>query len=136
MTDILSGPALQSPPTETNGAATSGTMTAPTRTAAEVAEELVVDVRPTLLEPPSAAASAGGITAATWRTGQVTAMWGIDEQRNAWMHVSGIGWKKLFNGRDGAFTALVALASQARQTARTVQFREEADGMVYEIYLW
>jgi hypothetical protein len=28
------------------------------------------------------------------------------------------------------------MASQARQTGRTVNFREEADGMVYEIYLW
>jgi hypothetical protein len=52
------------------------------------------------------------------------------------MHVPSLGWRKLFNGKDGAFTALVTLASQARQTGRTINFREEGDGMVYEIYLW
>ncbi len=66
----------------------------------------------------------------------VTAMWSINEARNAWMHVPGLGWRKLYNGRDGAFMALVALAGQARQTGRQIVFREEADGMVYEIYLW
>jgi hypothetical protein len=56
--------------------------------------------------------------------------------RNAWANVAGVGWKKIFNGRDGAFQALVSLLSQARQTNRTVNLREEADGMIYEVYLW
>ena len=45
-------------------------------------------------------------------------------------------WFGQYNGRDGAFQALVALAAQARQTNRIVNLREEADGMIYEIYLW
>jgi hypothetical protein len=92
-----------------------------------------------VLAPPSAAADAGARAqqvTATWRNGTVTALWSINQARNAWMHVPGIGWKKLFNGRDWSFTALVTLASQARQTGRQIAFREEADGMVYEIYLW
>jgi len=52
------------------------------------------------------------------------------------MRVVGLGWKRLYNGRDGAFIALTILAAQARQVGRPVNFREEADGMVYEIYLW
>jgi hypothetical protein len=66
----------------------------------------------------------------------VAALWSINEVRNAWVYLSGVGWKKLYNGRDWAFTALVALASQARETGRTINAREEADGMTYEIYLW
>jgi hypothetical protein len=92
-----------------------------------------------VLAPPSAAADAGAgaqQVTATWRTGTVTALWSMNQTRNAWMHVPGIGWRKLFNGRDWSFTALVTLASQARQTSRQIAFREEADGMVYEIYLW
>jgi hypothetical protein len=90
--------------------------------------------------PPATAtatdgAAAGAVTA-TWRSGQVTALWSINEVRNAWVHVAGVGWKKIYNGRDGAFMALTALASQARQTGRSINFREEADGMIYEIYLW
>lgn len=89
-------------------------------------------------EPPATVtdgAAAGAVTA-TWRSGQVTALWSINEVRNAWVHVAGVGWKKIYNGRDGAFMVLTALASQARQTGRSINFREEADGMIYEIYLW
>jgi hypothetical protein len=65
-----------------------------------------------------------------------SATWSIDQTRNVFMLVRGPGWRKLDNGRDGAFGALTSLASQARQTGRQISFREEADGMVYEIHLW
>ena len=112
-----SAPSLQGPPPATGGMA-------------------VANSGPTLVAPPSAVGADGGVTASTWRSGQVTATWSIDEVRNAWIQVAGVGWKKLYNGRDGAFTALAILAAQAHQTGRVIQFREEADGMVYEIYLW
>jgi hypothetical protein len=101
--------------------------------------EAEIEGRPTL-DPTSIAgiqAEAIGAVTGTWRTGTtVTALWSINEVRNAWMHVSGLGWRKLYNGRDGSFRALVTLASHARQTGRPINFREEADGMVYEIYSW
>lgn len=92
---------------------------------------------PSLRDPSSVSeADMAGVTA-IWRSSQyVDAMWSIDQTRNAFMMVRGLGWRKIYNGRDGAFTALVSLASQARQTGRQVSFREEPDGMVYEIYLW
>ena len=93
------------------------------------------------LQPP--AAVTGGVTTAaqavtaTWLNGLVVdALWSINETRNAWFHVQGGAWYKIYNGRDGAFTALLTLASQARQTGRAMNVRQEADGMVYEIYLW
>jgi hypothetical protein len=52
------------------------------------------------------------------------------------MRVVNIGWKKIFNGGDASFIALTTLAAQARQTGRPINYREEADGMVHEIYLW
>jgi hypothetical protein len=96
------------------------------------------DSAPTL-EPPASSQREGvteGVTASVWRSGTVTAFWAINEHRNAWMQVSGVGWKRIYNGRDGAFQALTTLAAQARQTGRQIHFREESDGMVYEIYLW
>ena len=63
-------------------------------------------------------------------------MWCINQTRNAFLHVKGGAWKKIYNGSDYAFTALTTLASQARQTAKPISFREEADGMVHEIYLF
>jgi hypothetical protein len=91
---------------------------------------------PTLAPPTAAAETAGEITA-TWRTNvKIDALWSIDETRNAWVRVVGLGWRKIYNGRDGAFQALLTLAAQARQTNRPSNLREEADGMIYEIYLW
>ena len=91
--------------------------------------------------PGTAGAAAAMVTSdgigSTWHNGvTVDALWVVNEVRNAWMRVAGVGWKKLYNGRDGAFTALAILAAQARQTGKTINYREEADGMVYEIYLW
>jgi hypothetical protein len=86
--------------------------------------------------PPAAALTSEAVTG-TWRNNvKIDALWSIDEARNAWVRVVGLGWRKIFNGRDGAFLALTALASQARQANRPVNLREEADGMIYEIYLW
>lgn len=91
------------------------------------------------LEPPQLATGtreAEGVTAATWHTGVVTAQWAIHETRNAWIQLSGLGWRKIFNGRDGAFQALVTLAAQSRQTGRQIHVRVDDDQMVHEIYLW
>jgi hypothetical protein len=95
------------------------------------------DTSPTL-SPPAVAAAAGDEAAgATWRNNvRIDALWSIDETRNVFVHVVGLGWRKIYNGRDGAFQALTTLASQARQTNKAVNLREEADGMIYEIYLW
>jgi hypothetical protein len=91
---------------------------------------------PTMAPPATAARAAEAITG-TWRNNvSIDALWTIDEPRNAWVHVVGLGWRKIYNGRDGAFQALTTLASQARQTNRPVNLREEAGGMIYEVYLW
>jgi hypothetical protein len=93
------------------------------------------------MHPPgaagAAAAAAVGAVTGTWTSGlMIDATWSINEVRNVFVHVAGGGWKKIFNGTDGAFTALVTLAAQAKQTGHQVAVREEADGMVHEIYLW
>jgi hypothetical protein len=91
---------------------------------------------PTVLPPGLAAETAGEVTS-TWRSNvKIDALWSIDETRNAWVRVVGLGWRKIYNGRDGAFAALLTLAAQARQTNRPTNLREEPDGMIYEIYLW
>jgi len=98
-----------------------------------------VESGPTL-QPPSLAgdvATAVGAVTATWQYNKtVVATWSINEPRNAFMSVQGLGWRKLYNASDGAFVSLVFLATQARQTGRPISFREEPDGMVHEIYLW
>lgn len=133
------------PPPAAAGDGTTGTL--PTRLAPSDDVTLVTSVvpdtaGPTLLPPQAAASSAvtsassDGVTAAVWTYNKtVSATWCVNETRNAWMLVDGVGWKKIFNGTDGAFTALATLAAQARQTGRTMSFREDG-GVVREIYLW
>lgn len=75
--------------------------------------------------------------ATIWRRNQViNGLWGKNETRNSWISITGIGWKKLANTTDSGITALTILASQALETGRPVDCREEADGMIHEIYLW
>ena len=87
------------------------------------------------LMPPAEAAGAGGVIA--WQSDKrITALWGINENRNSWVHVDGVGWKKLVANSDSAIVALTQLAAHAKQGNRPVNYREEADGMIYEMYIW
>lgn len=88
------------------------------------------------LQPPSA--TRGAITAiGAWQADKrITALWCNSSTRNAFMHVAGIGWKRLNPSNDSAWSALVLLADQARQTGCRIDYRDEADGLVHEIYLW
>jgi hypothetical protein len=89
-------------------------------------------------EPPAAiqaGAVTGGVTA--WVNGQkVNALWSINENRNSWVGVAGVGWIKLANNSDSAVVALTVLGAHAKQTQGAINYRKEADGMIHEIYAW
>jgi hypothetical protein len=88
---------------------------------------------PTL--PPTASVSSGEITA--WQNDKrINALWAINENRNVFVGVTGIGWKKLANNNDSAIVALTLLSGSARITQTTVNYRDEADGMIHEMYVW
>jgi hypothetical protein len=76
-----------------------------------------------------------GITA--WQNNKrVTGLWSINQDKNAWVHVDGIGWKKLANNSASAIIALTLLGTHAREKAAVVNYREESDGLIHEIYVW
>ena len=93
---------------------------------------------PTLVPPTEAeiqAAEAEGIAA--WYSGKkITALWSSDANRNSYIAVPGLGWKKLSNANDSSTVSLTMLAATAEQTNANVNIRVEADGMVHEIYVW
>jgi len=135
-TNNLAGPTL-APPGELSTSEAGG-LAAPTATEEQIATIAGDSAAAPTLTPPSTAGAvtADGVTV-SWHTNVlIDALWSIDQTRNVFVHIVGVGWKKIFNGRDGSFQALVTLASQARQTNRPASLREEADGMIYEIYLW
>ncbi len=85
--------------------------------------------------PSQEGAGAGGVTA--WVNGQkVNALWSINENRNSWIGVAGVGWIKLANNSDSAVVALTILGAHAKQTQGAINYRQEADGMIHEIYAW
>ncbi|MEU4602560.1 hypothetical protein AB0F43_06245 [Kribbella sp. NPDC023972] len=138
-TNFHAGPSM-APPTEVSTSTTEAAgLSSPTITneqfRAMVSEATVA--APTLTPPTAGEVAVEAGVAATWRSSvKIDALWSIDQTRNAFVHIVDVGWRKIYNGRDGAFQALVSLASQARQTNRIVNLREEADGMIYEIYVW
>jgi hypothetical protein len=72
-----------------------------------------------------------------WRTGKrFRALWAKAEDRNAWVAVSGIGWKQLSDASENGVVALTAVAAHAFETRATVSYREEDDGKIHEIYVW
>ncbi len=92
----------------------------------------ISDVAPSL---PLTAAIAAGVSA--WQNSKkFNALWSINQNRNSWVGVEGIGWKKLANNSDSAIVALTMLASHARAKGSSVNYREESDGMIYEMYVW
>lgn len=62
--------------------------------------------------------------------------WSIDQDRNVWYYVEGIGWKKLTHQSESGIVGLNIVAAHAKQTQSVVNYRDEADGMIYEMYVW
>lgn len=90
------------------------------------------DAAPSINPPES---NIQGITA--WQNDKrINALWTKNQNRNAWVSITGVGWKKLANTSDSANVALNILGAHAKQTAARVDYRDEADGMIHEMYIW
>ena len=94
-------------------------------------------------EPPASVSSSdsgggtGGIGASTWVNGKkINALWSINENRNSWVGVAGVGWVKLANNSDTAIVAFTMLGANARLTQGSVNYRQESDNMIHEMYVW
>lgn len=81
--------------------------------------------------------SSGAIGAAGWYNDKkVNALWSINQNRNSWIGITDVGWKKLEDNSDSAVIALTMLASHALAGGRTGSFREDDAGKIAEIYVW
>jgi hypothetical protein len=80
-----------------------------------------------------AAAAAGTV----WQSQKnIVNQWTINQDRNSWIGVAGIGWQKLSTASDSGCVALTMLASNALITKASVNYRTESDGMVHEMYVF
>lgn len=86
------------------------------------------------LTPPQADVNSG-ITA--WmEDGRVDAVWSINQNRNSWVAIRDVGWKKFADNSDSAIVAFTILAAHARQVQTSYTVREEADSKIHECYVW
>ena len=84
---------------------------------------------------PGAGAAGDGI--GLWQSNkQVDALYSTYAARFSWMHVSGGQWRRFSPVSDSGVAALALLAAHARDRGRPVNFREEADQLVHEMYVW
>jgi hypothetical protein len=104
---------------------------------AEAAAAVATPAAPTEHPPAAVALAEEAEAVGAWLADKrVSALWSINQNRNVFMGVTGVGWKKLANNSDSAIVALTVLASHARSTQSRIDYREEADGMVHECYVW
>jgi hypothetical protein len=89
-----------------------------------------LEVAPTL--QPGAAEAIG-----LWQTGKhVDALYATYAARFSWMHVAAGPWRRFSPTSDSGVAALALLAAHARDRGRPVNFREEADQLIHEMYVW
>jgi hypothetical protein len=90
-------------------------------------------------EPPMVTDGVGvsGVGASVWVNGKkINALWAINQNRNVFLGVAGVGWVKVANNSDSAVVAFTMLGANARQTQGVVNYRQESDNMMHETYVW
>ncbi|GAA6189145.1 hypothetical protein [Litorivita sp. NS0012-18] len=81
------------------------------------------------------AVAADGVTA--WHNGKkITATWCNSSNRNAFVSVQGMGWRRLSNANDSAFLAMVMMGAHAEQMNATVNLKISSSNEIQEIYVW
>ena len=110
--------------------AANNTGSAPAASASIEAAEIKKGNEPTLLPPGEE-----GLTA--WNNNvKVVGTWGIAENNNAWLNVTGMGWKKIKETNSQSLLALLMIGVHARDKNSIVNLRTEADNRIYELYVW
>jgi len=93
-----------------------------------------LEAEPTL-QPPAAAVTGDGV--GLWVSNkQIDALYSTYAARFSWMHVAGSVWRRFSPASDSGVAALAMLAAHARDRGRPVNYREEADQLVHEMYVW
>jgi hypothetical protein len=76
-------------------------------------------------------------SASVWNNyAHINALWSINQDRNSWVGIAGIGWKKLSTSSESGIVALTMLAATAKEKNSLVYYREESDARIHEFYVW
>jgi C1A family cysteine protease len=77
-----------------------------------------------------------GIENTGWQSNrQVTGLWAINEDRNAWAYFNALGWRKISPDNDNIFLDMLTQLAAAKAAGRPVNFYEEG-GVIKQIYVF
>jgi hypothetical protein len=83
------------------------------------------------------ATTAAGAVTATWQSNvHVSGMWSINQDRNAWVHLDTVGWRKLSDASESGLVAMNMIAAHAYQLGATSNLYEGDDGRIAQLYVW
>ena len=75
-----------------------------------------------------------------WQYGKkITGVWTNNQNVNAWVWVSGLGWRKLTNPDDDVTNAMLTIGVEAKSSSWSVDFNEVGAGgniEIREMYAW
>ena len=91
-----------------------------------------------MLSAPGLPISGGvAVGVGAWQNNKkVDSLWTINQDRNSWVGINGVGWKKLAGPNETAISALTMLVAHARATGSPVNYRDESDTLIHEVYVW
>jgi C1A family cysteine protease len=76
-----------------------------------------------------------GFATGVWQYNKrVVGLWTIDQDRNAWVFIDGIGWKKVSPDNDNIFFNMLNQLAMAKAAARPINYYELA-GVIKEVYV-
>jgi C1A family cysteine protease len=77
-----------------------------------------------------------GIQNTGWQNNrQVTGLWTIDQERNAWAYFDALGWRKVSAENDNVFVDMLVQLQGAKAAARPVNFYEE-QSVIKQVYVF
>lgn len=83
------------------------------------------------------ATTAAGAVTATWQSNvHVSGMWSINQDRNAWVCLDTVGWRRLSDASESGLVAMNMIAAHAYQVGATSNLYEGDDGRIAQLYVW
>jgi hypothetical protein len=85
---------------------------------------------------PDSTNKAGAVTA-TWQSNvHVIGLWSINQDRNAWVYLDNVGWRKLSGASESGLVSMNMLAAHAYQLGSSSSLYEGDDGSINQLYVW
>jgi len=76
-----------------------------------------------------------GFDTGVWQNNKrVVGLWAIDQDRNAWVFIDGIGWKKVSPDNDNVFFDMLIQLVMAKAAARPINYYE-VGGVIKQVYV-